>query len=134
MTVSPFTQSPPDTEAKLKYVSHASTHIRRPSPAPQSSHTHLVPRPRFPRGRAGHSVAGPAALGPVARAVLAVHRAVGAVVERLEAAHRAQLVAGSAAGFGAVLPLFRRPAAGGGREGLTSAMETPGHRAPLPAP
>ena len=40
VTVSPFTQSPPDTEVKLKYVSHAFTHILPPHPpAPQSSHT-----------------------------------------------------------------------------------------------
>ena len=92
-------------------------HTYSPPPPGPSEFTHLVPRPRFPLGRAGHSVTGPAALRPVARAVLAVHRAVGAVVERLEAAHRAQLVAGSAAGFGAVLPLFSRPAAGVGVRG-----------------
>lgn len=102
-----------------------------PSPAAQSSHTHLVPGPRLPLGRAGHSVAGPAALGPLAGAVLAVHGAVGAVVERLQAAHRAQLVAGGAAGFGAMLPLVRRPAAGVG-EGVSDTARdgTPAHRAP----
>lgn len=116
VTASPFTQSPPDTEAKLKYVSRVSTHMFPcpPSPGAQSSHTHLVPGPRLPLGRAGQSVAGPAALGPLAGAVLAVHGAVGAVVERLQAAHGAELVAGGAAGFGAMLPLFRRPAAGVG--------------------
>lgn len=64
--------------------------------------------------------------------MLAVHGAVGAVVERLQAAHRAQLVAGGAAGFGAMLPLFRRPAAGVGVRASValSAMVTPAHRAP----
>lgn len=102
-------------EAKLKYTS-------RPYPSPptaprqrtQNSHTHLVPGPRFPLGRAGHSVTRPAALWTAPHAVLAVHRAVGAIVGRLEAAHGAELIAGTAAGFGAVLPFFCRPAEDGG--------------------
>jgi len=69
----------------------------------------LVPGPCFPVGGAGHAVAGPPVVGPVGRAVLAVHRAVGAVVERLQAAHGAELVAGTPAGSGAVLPLLGHP-------------------------
>ena len=118
VTVSQFTQSLPDTEAKLKYTSRAypSPHPtpRPPSQRTQNSHTHLVPGPRFPLGRAGHSVTRPAALRTATHAVLAVHRAVGTIVGWLEAAHGAELVAGTAAGFGAVLPFFCRPAEDGG--------------------
>lgn len=80
----------------------------------QNWHTHLTPGPCFPLGWAGHSVTGPAALGTVTHAVLAVHGAVGAVVEGLEAAHGAQLVAGTPTGFGAMLPLVCCPAVGMG--------------------
>lgn len=69
----------------------------------------LTPGPRFPLGGAGHPVAGPAVVRPLARAVLAVHGAVGAVQEGLKAAHGAQLVAGAPAGPGAVLPGLRHP-------------------------
>ena len=57
-------------------------------------------------------------------------------MERLQAAHRAQLVAGGAAGFGAMLPLVGRPAAGVG-EGVSDTVRdgTPARRAPpVPAP
>lgn len=76
----------------------------------QNSHTHLIPGPRFPLGRAGHSVTRLAALRTVTHAVLAVHRAIGAIMEWLKAAHGAKLVAGTPTGFGAMLPLFRYPA------------------------
>lgn len=74
-----------------------------------AGHGALTPGPRFPLGWAGHSVTRPAALGSVAHTVLAVHRAVGAVMEGLEAAHGAKLVAGTPTSFGAMLPLFRYP-------------------------
>lgn len=77
-----------------------------------SSHTHLTPGPGFPLSWAGHSVTRPAALGAVSHTVLAVHRAVGAVMEGLKAAHGAKLVAGTPTGFGAMLPLFCYPAVG----------------------
>lgn len=80
----------------------------------QNSHTHLTPGPRFPLGWAGHSVTRPAALGAVTHTVLAVHRAVGAIMEGLKAAHSTKLVAGTPTGFGAMLPLFCYPAVGVG--------------------
>lgn len=80
----------------------------------QNSHTHLIPGPRFPLGRAGHSITRPAALGTVTHTVLAVHRAVGAIVEGLKAAYGAKLIAGTPTGFAAVLPLFCYPAVGVG--------------------
>lgn len=86
---------------------HTNAHAR-------DSCAHLIPGPRFPVGGAGHAVTGPPVLGPLGRAVLAVHGAVGAVVERLKAAHGAELVARTAAGFGAVLPLLGHPAAARG--------------------
>lgn len=87
------------------------THIHTDA-CTQNLHTHLVPRPCLPLGGAGHPVTRPAALRTLAQAVLAVHGAVSAIEERLEAAYRTELIARTAAGFGAVLPLFRGPAAG----------------------
>lgn len=80
----------------------------------QNSDTHLIPGPRFPLGRAGYSVTRPAALRTLTRAVLAVYGAVGAVMERLQAAYGAKLIAGTPTGFGAMFPLFRYPAVGVG--------------------
>lgn len=77
------------------------------------SHTHLIPGSCFPLSRAGHPVAGPAALGTLPNTVLAVHRAVGAIVEWLKAADSAQLEARAAAGLGAVFPVFCHPAVRG---------------------
>lgn len=73
--------------------------------------THLGPGSRPPGGHAGHSVAGPAALGFLPAAVLAVDGAVGALVEELDTAHRADLIAQTATGLGAVLPVLRNPSA-----------------------
>ena len=101
------------SENPLHVLTHTHTHTHTHT-RPRASHAHLIPGPRLPLGGAGRSVAGPAVLGPVPRAVLAVHRAVGAVAQRLQAAHGAELVAGTSAGFGAMLPLFRDPAAAWG--------------------
>ena len=70
---------------------------------------YLGPGPYPPQGGAGHPVAGPAALGPLPAAVLGVHRAVGAVLGVLHAAHRPDLEAQAATGPGTVLPLLRDP-------------------------
>lgn len=73
---------------------------------------HLIPGPCFPLGWAGDSVTGPAALRSLPQAVLAVHRAVGTIMEWLQAAHSAELVAGVAAAFAAVFPFLCCPAVG----------------------
>lgn len=99
--VSESTQSLPKSHAILKYATHA-------------LHTHLIPWPRLPLGRTWHSVTGPAALGTFPYTELAVHRAVGAILERLQAAHGAELIARTPAGFGAVFPRLCYPAVGGG--------------------
>lgn len=60
-------------------------------------------------GRTGHSVAGTSGLGFLAAAVLAVNRAVRALVQELNAAYGADLVTQVSAGFGAMFPFFRYP-------------------------
>lgn len=74
--------------------------------------THFIPGPCFPLGGAGDSVTGPAALRTLPQTVLAVHRAVGTIMEGLEAAHSAELVARGAAALATVFPFFRCPAVG----------------------
>lgn len=80
----------------------------------QNSHTYLTPGSCFPLRWAGHSVTGPAALGTVTHAVLAVHRAAGAIMEWLKAAYSTKLIARTSTGFGAVFPFFCYPAVGAG--------------------
>ena len=77
----------------------------------QAQH-HLIPGSCFPLSWTGHSVTGPAALRTVSQAVLAVHRAVGAILQWLEAAPGAQLVPGAATASATVLPFIRCPAVG----------------------
>lgn len=57
-------------------------------------------------------VAGSPGVGPVLGAVLAVHRLVGAVVQRLHALHSAGLVAELPAGLAAGTPLLHHPPEG----------------------
>lgn len=54
-------------------------------------------------------VAGSPAFGPVLGAVFAVHRLVGAIVQRLHALHSSGLVAELPAGLAAGTPLLHRP-------------------------
>lgn len=54
-------------------------------------------------------VAGSPGLGPVLGAVFAVHRLVGAVVQRLHALHSSGLVAELPAGLAAGTPLLHHP-------------------------
>lgn len=73
---------------------------------------HLRPGPHHPPlGGAGVSVADPAGFGPVVVAVLVVDGAGGVVLQWLHAAHRADLHPRLSAGFAAVLPVSRHPAA-----------------------
>lgn len=83
---------------------------------------HLRPGSGFPRGRAGHSVAGPAALRAMAAAVLGMDRAVPPIGKGLKATHGAQLVARVPTGFCAVLPLVCRPAGEGKKKKIPSQL------------
>lgn len=74
---------------------------------------HLGPGPGFPRRGAWCPVAGAPALGAIPAAELGGDGAVGAVWKRLDAAHRAELVARIPTGFGAVFPLICCPAGKG---------------------
>lgn len=71
---------------------------------------YLGPRANPPLGGTGVSVAGSARLRPVVVAVLVVDDARGVVVQRLNAADRADLHPRFPAGFAAVLPLLCHPA------------------------
>lgn len=66
----------------------------------------LRPRSGPPLGRTWDSVTGPPALWLLPAAVLAVDRAVGAVMEELNAANGPDLKAQAAAGFGTMLPFL----------------------------
>ena len=76
---------------------------------------YLCPGSHPPLGGAGPPVAGPAGLGAVVVAVLAVDGAHGVVVRRLDAADGADLLPRAAARLAAVLPLPGHPAMGNGR-------------------
>lgn len=71
--------------------------------------TYLRPSPSSPLGRAGHSVAGLPAFWLLSTAVLAVDRAVCALMEELHTTNCSDLKSQAAAGFSAMLPLFRDP-------------------------
>lgn len=60
-------------------------------------------------GRAGHSVAGTPGLRFLSAAILAVDGAICALMQRLDAAHGADLVTKVSACFSAVLPLLGYP-------------------------
>ena len=133
VTVSPFTQSPPDTEVKLKYVSHACTHILPPTPRPLRVHT---PRSKAPfstgPGRALCYRAG----GSQAGRPRSTCCAPSGWCRRGAAGGSAPCAAGSrkCRRFWCSAPTLQPPSCRGGGEGLTLSMVTPVHRASLPAP
>lgn len=69
----------------------------------------LRPGSNPPMGRAGHSVAGTSGLGFLSTAILAVDGAICALMQELNAAHGADLVAKVSACLGAVLPFLSYP-------------------------